>query len=51
MMALNLDTGKVLWDTRLSHIANGDATVSNDLVFTTTFDGYLLGLARNRARA
>ena len=51
MMTLNLDTGKVLWDTRLSQIANGDATVSNDLVFTTTFDGYLLALARNDGQA
>ena len=50
-MTLNLDTGKVLWDTRLSQIANGDATVSNDLVFTTTFDGYLLALARNDGQA
>jgi outer membrane protein assembly factor BamB len=51
MMTLNLDTGKVLWDTRLSQIANGDATVSNNLVFTTTFDGYLLALARNDGQA
>ena len=51
MMTLNLDTGKTLWDTRLSQIANGDATVSKDLVFTTTFDGYLLALARNDGQA
>ena len=40
-------TGTILWDTKLSQMADGDATVVNDLVFTTTFDGYLLALARN----
>ena len=50
-MTLNLDTGKTLWDTRFAQIANGDATVSKDLVFATTFDGYLLALARNDGQA
>jgi outer membrane protein assembly factor BamB len=50
MVALDLDTGKVLWDTRLSQMADGDATVSNDLVFTTTFDGHLVALARKDGR-
>jgi outer membrane protein assembly factor BamB/mono/diheme cytochrome c family protein len=47
LLALDLDTGKVLWDTQLSQMADGDATVSNDLVFTTTFDGYLVAIARD----
>ena len=46
LLALDVDDGKVLWDTRLSQMADGDATVSHDLVFTTTFDGYLVALAR-----
>jgi mono/diheme cytochrome c family protein len=50
MVALDLDTGKVLWDTQLSQMPNGAATVSNDLVFTTTFDGYVVALARGDGR-
>ena len=47
LLALDLDTGRILWDTHLSQMADGDATVSGDLVFTTTFDGYLVALARS----
>ena len=50
MLALDVATGKVLWDTKLSQMADGDATVVNDLVFTTTFDGYLVALARKSGR-
>ncbi len=50
MLALDVATGKVLWDTKLSQMADGDATVVNDLVFTTTFDGYLVALARRSGR-
>jgi mono/diheme cytochrome c family protein len=31
-------------------MADGDATVVNDLLFTTTFDGYLVALARKTGR-
>jgi outer membrane protein assembly factor BamB len=44
--ALNLSTGKVLWDTKLPQMAFGDATVTNDLVITTTYDGRLMILSR-----
>jgi alcohol dehydrogenase (cytochrome c) len=37
--ALNLATGKVEWSTRVSGIPCGAATVSNNLVFTTTLEG------------
>src|SRR4051794_482391 len=47
MLALDVDTGHILWDTKLAQMADGDATVSNDLVLTTTFDGYLVALARS----
>ena len=50
MLALGLNSGKVLWDTQLSQMPDGDATVSNDLIFTTAFDGYLLALARDDGR-
>ena len=46
LLALDLATGHVLWDTKLPQMADGDATVVNDLVFTTTFDGHLIALAR-----
>ena len=46
MLALDLATGKVLWDTKLPQMADGDATVVNDLVFTTTFDGRPVALDR-----
>jgi outer membrane protein assembly factor BamB len=46
LLALDVATGRVLWDTKLPQMADGAATVSNDLVFTTTFDGYLVALSR-----
>jgi len=44
--ALNLATGKVEWDTKVSTLPLGAATVSNDLVFTTLYNGTLLALNR-----
>jgi outer membrane protein assembly factor BamB len=44
--ALNLATGAVEWDTKLPEMALGAATVSNDLVFTTLYDGELIALNR-----
>jgi outer membrane protein assembly factor BamB len=46
MVALDLGSGRILWDTKLSQMPDGDATVVNDVVFTTTFDGYLLAFNR-----
>jgi glucose dehydrogenase len=40
--ALNLVTGKVEWDTSIKGLPVGAATVSNNLVFTTTFQGKLM---------
>ncbi len=45
--ALNLATGKVQWDTRVSDLPLGAATVSNDLVFTTLAKGTLIALNRS----
>jgi outer membrane protein assembly factor BamB/cytochrome c5 len=50
LVALDVKTGKILWDTKLSQMADGDATVVNDLVFTTTFDGHLVALERKTGK-
>jgi alcohol dehydrogenase (cytochrome c) len=44
MVAVNQDTGAVVWDTPLPSSPYGAATVTNDVVFTTTFQGYLYAL-------
>jgi glucose dehydrogenase len=44
MVAVNQDTGAVSWDTPLPSMLFGAATVTNDVVFTTTFSGYLYAL-------
>jgi outer membrane protein assembly factor BamB len=41
MVALNQNTGQVAWDTKLPSSPYGAATVSNDVVFTTTYNGHL----------
>jgi alcohol dehydrogenase (cytochrome c) len=45
--ALSLATGKVLWDTKVPSMPLGAATVSNDLIFTTLYNGVLIGLNRS----
>jgi outer membrane protein assembly factor BamB len=44
MVAVNQDTGTVTWDTPLPSMVFGAATVTNNVVFTTTFSGYLYAL-------
>ncbi len=44
MVAVNQDTGTVTWDTPLPSMLFGAATVTNNVVFTTTFSGYLYAL-------
>jgi alcohol dehydrogenase (cytochrome c) len=44
MVAVNQDTGTVEWNTRLPSSPYGAATVTNDVVFTTTFNGDLYAL-------
>jgi alcohol dehydrogenase (cytochrome c) len=46
IVALNLTTGKVEWDTKVPAYPLGAATVSNDLVFTTLYPGILIALDR-----
>jgi alcohol dehydrogenase (cytochrome c) len=44
MVAVNQDTGKIEWDTKLPSSPYGAATVTNNVVFTTTFHGDLYAL-------
>ena len=44
--ALSLATGKVEWDTKVPTFPLGATTVSNDLVFTTLYNGVLIALDR-----
>ena len=46
MVAIDIASGRVRWDRRLPRSPYGAATISNDLVFTTTFDGTVWALAR-----
>jgi outer membrane protein assembly factor BamB len=45
--ALSLTTGKVEWDRKFAQLPLGAVTVSNDLVFTTLYDGVLVALNRD----
>jgi len=45
--ALSLDTGQVEWRTKIQGLPLGAATVSNDLVFTTLWNGVLIALNRD----
>ncbi len=47
MVALDVASGRVQWDRRLPRSPYGAATISNDLVFTTTYDGTVWALARS----
>ena len=47
MVALNVSDGSVKWKHDLAQPAYGAATISNDLVFTTTFDGKVIALSRD----
>ncbi len=47
LVALDLADGKILWDRKLPAAPYGAATVANDLVFTTTFDGKVLAFDRS----
>jgi outer membrane protein assembly factor BamB len=50
VVALDVASGRVRWDRRLPRTPYGAATISNDLVFTTTYDGRLWALARSTGR-
>ncbi len=50
LVALDVATGTVKWDRKLSSAAFGAATAVNDLVFTTTFEGKLYALDANSGK-
>jgi len=47
LVALNVADGTVKWKQDLAQPAYGAATISNDLVFTTTFEGKVIALDRD----
>ncbi len=46
IVALDVATGRVRWDRTLPHGDYGGATVTNDLVLTTTYEGSVVALDR-----
>ncbi len=48
--ALDAATGRVLWQHRLPSMAFGAATVANDVVFTSTYDGTIYAFATTTGR-
>jgi alcohol dehydrogenase (cytochrome c) len=46
LVAIDVASGRVVWDRRLPHSPYGAATVVNDLVFTTTYEGTVWALRR-----
>jgi len=47
LVALDANTGKEIWKKEFSSINVGAATVVNDLVFTSTFDGMIYAFDKN----
>ena len=47
LVAVDVNTGHILWDNKLPSGEYGGATVVNDLVFTGTFDGMLYAFKRD----
>jgi alcohol dehydrogenase (cytochrome c) len=41
MVAVSQDTGKIIWEDKLPSTPYGAAAVTNNVVFTTTYSGYL----------
>jgi glucose dehydrogenase len=46
LAALDVTTGKIIWDRKLDSVNFGGATVVNDLIFTATYDGTIYALQR-----
>jgi len=51
MVAIDQDTGKIKWDHHFAHSPYGGAAVTNDLVFTNTFDSSIWALNKNTRAA
>ncbi|NPV63778.1 MAG: PQQ-binding-like beta-propeller repeat protein [Methanotrichaceae archaeon] len=50
LVAIDVETGKILWEKTFDSINVGGATVINDLVFTATFDGTIYAFLREDGR-
>jgi outer membrane protein assembly factor BamB len=50
LVAIDIASGRVKWDTRLPHGEYGGATITNDLVLTTTYDGTVWALDRRTGK-
>jgi outer membrane protein assembly factor BamB len=50
LVAIDVDTGKILWYNKLDSINIGAATVVNDLVFTATYDGYIYAFKKDTGK-
>lgn len=50
LVALDVATGKQLWSQKFDSINVGGATVVNDMVFTSTFDGKIYAFAANTGK-
>lgn len=50
VVALDVATGRVKWDRKLPHGMYGGASITNDLVFTTTYDGTVWALKRRTGK-
>lgn len=50
LTAIDAKTGKKLWDVKLDSMNVGGATVVNDLVFTSTYDGKIYAFNRQDGR-
>jgi glucose dehydrogenase len=46
MVAIDVNTGEILWVTEFDRVGFGGATVVNDLVFTALLDGEVVALSR-----
>ena len=46
LVAIDAATGKILWDKKLDQMVVGAATVVNDLVFTSTYNGKIYAFDR-----
>ena len=43
LVAIDVSTGRIKWDAKLTSSPYGGATIANDVVFTTTYDGTIYG--------
>ncbi len=46
VVAIDINTGKIRWDTKLPSVSFGSVTVVNDLLLTATYDGVIYALTR-----